>query len=111
MPSSSGPPSYVSRTSSQAEHESLKRAYKGSDDKEDDKRSTRSRSSHASRPESISEALLGLVGDRVRHAKCAPEYLEAVAQRGGDGVVKDTTQKYKVVAGSDAVSLLDKFLQ
>jgi hypothetical protein len=84
--------------SSQGEHKKL-------DDVEDDKKSTMSQASGVPRAEHALDALRLLAGNRVRHARCAPEFLEEIAVKGVRYTLKRTSSKNcRVICGSEARS-------
>ncbi|TFK24295.1 hypothetical protein FA15DRAFT_422148 [Coprinopsis marcescibilis] len=74
-----------------------------SDEVVDDKHSFKSNSTtQASQGTRAAEALRGITGDRVRHAKCPPEFLEAIAVR--------HDKQVKIVTGSEASTFFVKYL-
>lgn len=102
MPSAGS--SHPSPHSSQGEHRTL-------DDVEDDKQSTMSRASGIPRAEHALDALRLVAGDRVRHARCAPEFLEEIATKGVHQTLKRTSSKNcKVICGSDARSAFKDYM-
>lgn len=72
---------------------------------DDDKQSTVSQD--VPRAEHALEALQLVAGNRVRHARCPPEFLEEVA---GVHLKKFTTKKFKIIAGSEAKSYFENYI-
>lgn len=96
---------YSSPRSSQGEHKKL-------DDVEDDKQSTMSRASGIPRVEHALDTLRLVAGNRVRHARCAPEFLEEIATKGAQHILKRTSSKNcKVICGSDARSAFKDYIK
>ena len=86
--------------------------YKKLDDVEDDKQSTMSRASGIPRAEHALDALRLVAGNRVRHARCAPEFLEEIAIKGAQHFLKRTSSKNcKVICGSDARSAFKDYIK
>ena len=86
--------------------------YKTLDDVEDDKQSTMSRASGIPRAEHALDALRLVAGNRVRHARCAPEFLEEIAIKGAQHFLKRTSSKNcKVICGSDARSAFKDYIK
>lgn len=86
--------------------------YKKLDDVEDDKQSTMSRASGVPRAEHALDALRLVAGNRVRHARCAPEFLEEIATKGAQHILKRTSSKNcKVICGSDARSAFKDYMR
>lgn len=95
---------YLSPHSSQGEYKKL-------DDVEDDKQSTMSRASGIPRAEHALDALRLVAGNRVRHARCAPEFLEEIAIKGAQHFLKRSSSKNcKVICGSDARSAFKDYI-
>ena len=59
------------------------------------------------RAEHTLEALQLVAGNRVRHALCAPEFLEEVA---GAHFKKFTSRKFKIITGSEANSFFKNYI-
>lgn len=57
----------------------------------DDDASIKSRSSQLSRESNAIDTLRIIAGERVRHGKCSPEFLEGMAERVGNKYVKILT--------------------
>ena len=72
---------------------------------DDDKQSTTSQD--ILRAEHTFEALQLVAGNRVRHARCAPEFLEEVA---GAHFKKFTSKKFKIITGSEANSFFKNYI-
>ena len=89
------------RSNSQEEHI----PFVSIDTVDDDKQSTTSQD--APRAEHTFEALQLVAGNRVRHARCAPEFLEEVA---GAHFKKFTTKKFKIITGSEARSFFKNYI-
>ncbi|KAF8956070.1 hypothetical protein BDZ97DRAFT_1925850 [Flammula alnicola] len=82
-----------------------------SEDVEDDKRSTMSQASGVPRADQGLDALQLVAGNRVRHARCAPEFLEEIATKGvQDSLRKATSKKFKVIAGSEARTYFKNYI-
>lgn len=85
--------------------------YKKLDDVEDDKQSTMSWASGTPRAEHALDALRLVAGNRVRHARCAPEFLEEIATKGAQHILKRTSSKNcKVICGTDARSAFKDYI-
>lgn len=96
---------HPSPQSSQGEHKKL-------DDVEDDKQSTMSRASGIPRADHALDALRLVAGNRVRHARCAPEFLEEISTKGAQYILKRTSSKNcKVICGSDARSAFKDYIK
>ncbi|KAF8913157.1 hypothetical protein CPB84DRAFT_520360 [Gymnopilus junonius] len=82
------------------------------DDVDDDKHSTMSHSSGVPRAEHAFESLRLVAGNRVRHARCAPEFLEEIANKGVQDSLKDSSsRRFKIISGSDARTYFKDFVQ
>lgn len=75
----------------------------------DDRQSTRSHASGGSRtvtpaPQAGKDALRRVAGHRVRHARCAPDFLAALGARGEvpESVRRATSKQFRIVGGSEA---------
>ncbi|RXW24537.1 hypothetical protein EST38_g1317 [Candolleomyces aberdarensis] len=68
----------------------------------DDKASISSKSTHPAKGPRGVEALRDIAGERVRHSKCPPEYLEAIAPREDEQV--------NIISGNEASTFFVKFL-
>jgi len=77
---------------------------------DDDKQSTISHASGVTRGEHALEALRLVAGNRVRHARCAPEFLEDIATKGADGLKKIFPTQLKIIGGSEAKSFFRHYL-
>jgi hypothetical protein len=74
-----------------------------SDNNSDDKASLDSQTSNGSSGNvQTADVLRGVTGDRVRHGKCAPEFLEAIAVRGD--------RRLKILTGTEASSFFLRYL-
>lgn len=81
------------------------------DEVEDDKQSTLSHSSGVPRADQGKDALRLVAGNRVRHARCAPEFLEEIANKGvPDSLRKATSKKFKFITGSDARTFFKNYI-
>ena len=89
-------------SSSQGEHIPFKKTLS----LDDDKQSTISQDS-IPRAEHVLEALQLVAGNRVRHARCAPEFLEEVA---GAHFKTFTSKKFKIITGSEARSFFKNYI-
>lgn len=75
---------------------------RSADDVEDD-RSTFSQESGVPRANGALHALQIVAGHRVRHGRCAPEFLEEMATRdANDGLRRFMAKKFKVMSGQEA---------
>jgi len=92
------------RSNSQREHIPLEESV-SVDIVDDDKQSTISQD--IPRAEHALEALQLVAGNRVRHARCAPEFLEEVA---GAHFKKFTSKKFKIISGSEARSFFKNYI-
>lgn len=82
------------------------------DNADDDKQSLISRSSGTPRAEQGHDTLRLVAGNRVRHARCAPEYLEDMAVKGiPESVRKAVSQKFKVIAGQEARTYFKNYVE
>lgn len=82
------------------------------DNVDDDKQSLISRSSGTPRAEQGLDTLRLVAGNRVRHARCAPEYLEEMAVKGiPESVKKAVSQKFKVIAGQEARTYFKNYVE
>lgn len=82
------------------------------DNVDDDKQSLISRSSGTPRAEQGLDTLRLVAGNRVRHARCAPEYLEEMAVKGTpESVKKAVSQKFKVIAGQEARTYFKNYVE
>lgn len=97
-------PSSNTWSNSQGEHIPLEKTI-SIETVDDDKQSTISRD--VPRAEHALEALQLVAGNRVRHARCAPEFLEEIA---GAHFKKFTSKKFKVIAGSEARSFFKNYI-
>jgi hypothetical protein len=95
--------SSTARSDSQEEHIPFEKAV-SVDTVDDDKQSI---TSDNPRAEHTLEALQLVAGNRVRHARCAPEFLEEVA---GAHFKKFTSKKFKIITGSEARSFLKNYV-
>ena len=68
----------------------------------DDKASISSKSTQPTKGPRGVEVLRDIAGERVRHAKCPPEYLEAISPRDDEQV--------KIISGNEASAFFVKFL-
>ena len=96
-------PSEISSTAwsnSQGEHIPFEKTI------DDDKQSTVSQDS-IPRAEHALEALQLVAGNRVRHARCAPEFLEEVA---GAHFKKFTSKRFKIITSSEARSFFKNYI-
>jgi len=84
----------------------LMREYKPverTDDVEDDQKSMMSQGSGIPRADGALHALQHVAGKRVRHGRCAPEFLEEMAAKGAnDGLRRFVPKKFKVISGQEA---------
>ena len=96
--------SSTARSDSQEEHISFEKAV-SVDTIDDDKQSTDSQD--IPRAEHTFETLQLVAGNRVRHARCAPEFLEEVA---GAHFKKFTSKKFKIITGSEAKSFFKNYI-
>ncbi|KAF9486434.1 hypothetical protein BDN70DRAFT_869975 [Pholiota conissans] len=81
------------------------------DDLDDDKQSTLSHSSGTPRANQGKDALRLVAGSRVRHGRCAPEFLEEIATTGvPDSLRKATSKKFKFLLGSDARTYFKNYI-
>ncbi len=84
----------------------LMREYKPverTDDVEDDQKSMMSQESGIPRADGALHALQHVAGKRVRHGRCAPEFLEEMAAKGAnDGLRRFVPKKFKVISGQEA---------
>ncbi|KDR85494.1 hypothetical protein GALMADRAFT_364491 [Galerina marginata CBS 339.88] len=81
------------------------------EDPEDDKQSTMSRASGVPRAEHALDALRLVAGNRVRHARCAPEFLEEIATRGvQDSLKQSSSRKFKIINGSEARTYFKNYI-
>lgn len=92
------------RSDSQEEHIPFEKTV-SIDTVDDDKQSTTSQD--ILRAEHTFEALQLVAGNRVRHARCAPEFLEEVA---GAHFKKFTSKKFKIITGSEARSFFKNYI-
>jgi hypothetical protein len=73
------------------------------DDVEDDQKSMMSQESGIPRADGALHALQHVAGKRVRHGRCAPEFLEEMAAKGAnDGLRRFVPKKFKVISGQEA---------
>lgn len=91
------------RSNSQEEHIPFEKTV-SVESVDDDKESA---VSHILRAEHTLEALQLVAGSRVRHARCAPEFLEEVA---GAHFKKFTSKKFKIITGSEANSFFKNYI-
>ncbi|KAF8807870.1 hypothetical protein BYT27DRAFT_7189962 [Phlegmacium glaucopus] len=96
--------SSTTRSNSQGEHSPFAKTI-SVQTFDDDKQSTISRD--IPRAEHALEALQLVAGNRVRHARCAPEFLEEVA---GAHLKKFTSKKFKIITGSEARSFFKNYI-
>ena len=96
--------SSTARSNSQREHIPFEKTV-SIDAADDDKHSTISQD--VPRAEHALEALQLVAGNRVRHARCAPEFLEEVA---GAHFKKFTTKKFKIITSSEARSFFKNYI-
>lgn len=82
------------------------------DDVEDDKQSTLSHSSGVPRTvQPGKEALRLVAGNRVRHARCAPDFLEEIGTKGiPDSLRRATSKKFRVVSGTEARTYFKNYI-
>jgi len=92
------------RSNSQGEHIPFEKTI-SAQTLDDDKQSTISRD--IPRAEHALEALQLVAGNRVRHARCAPEFLEELA---GAHLKKFTSQKFRITTGSEARSFFKNYI-
>ena len=92
------------RSDSQEEHIPFEKTV-SIDSVDDDKQSTTSLD--IPRAEHTFEDLQLVAGNRVRHARCAPEFLEEVA---GAHFKKFTSKKFKIITGSEARSFFKNYV-
>lgn len=72
-------------------------------DLDDDRKSTFSQGSGVPRADGAVHALQLIAGNRVRHGRCAPEFLEDMATRGAnDSLRRFMAKKFKVMSGQEA---------
>jgi len=82
------------------------------DDADDDKQSTMSHASGVPRAEHALESLRLVAGNRVRRARCAPEFLEEIVNKGVQDSLKDSSsRRFKIIIGSDARSYFKNYVQ
>jgi len=82
------------------------------DDVDDDKQSTTSRDSGVPRADHALESLRLVAGNRVRHARCVPEFLEEIANKGVQDSLKDSSsRKFKIICGSEARSFFKNYVE
>ena len=73
------------------------------DDVEDDRKSTFSQDSGVPRANGALHALQLVAGNRVRHGRCPPEFLEEIATRGAnDSLRRFIAKKFRVMSGQEA---------
>ena len=100
--------SRASLLGSQREH----KPFDKTEDTDDDKHSTISHDSGVPRAEHALDALRLVAGDRVRHARCAPEFLEEIATKGAhDELRKASGNNVKVIGGAEARSFFRNYLR
>lgn len=92
------------RSNSQEEHIPFEKTV-SVESVDDDKQSAISQD--IPRAEHTFEALQLVAGNRVRHARCAPEFLEEVA---GAHFKKFTSRKFKIITGSEANSFFKNYI-
>ncbi|KAF9566989.1 hypothetical protein CPC08DRAFT_63434 [Agrocybe pediades] len=79
---------------------------------DDDKRSTLSRASGVPRAEHALDILQLVAGNRVRHASCAPEFLEEIASKGAQNSLKKSPHRtFKIIHGSEARSYFKEYVR
>ena len=72
-------------------------------DVEDDRKSTFSQESGVPRADGAFHALQLVAGNRVRHGRCAPEFLEEMSTRGANHSLRRfMAKKFKVMSGQEA---------
>ncbi|KAJ3504797.1 hypothetical protein NLJ89_g7750 [Agrocybe chaxingu] len=99
--------SHTSPRSSQRENRPLERR----EEVEDDKQSAISQASGIPRTEQTLDALRLVTGKRVRHARCAPEFLEEIAVRDTHIYLKKAaSKKFKVLINSEARSFYTTYI-
>lgn len=96
--------SSTARSDSQEEHIPFEKTV-SVETVDDDKQSTTSQD--IPRAEHTFEDLQLVAGNRVRHARCAPEFLEEVA---GAHFKKFTSKKFKIITGSEARSFFKNYI-
>ena len=96
--------SSTARSNSQREHIPFEKTV-GVEIVDDDKKSTISQD--IPRADHALEALQLVAGNRVRHARCAPEFLEEVA---GAHFKKFTSKKFKIITNSEARSFFKNYI-
>ncbi|KAF8167590.1 hypothetical protein B0H34DRAFT_682448 [Crassisporium funariophilum] len=98
---------HASPSNSQAENSPFETAMSAGDI-DDDKQSILSGASGVPRAEQTLDVLRLVAGNRVRHARCAPEFLEEIATRGAPK--KLVSKKFKIISGSEARSYFKSYI-
>lgn len=99
-------------SSNTASPRSSLKEHKPTDDVDDDRKSTISQESGFARADGALHALQLVAGNRVRHGRCAPEFLEEMSIKGAnDRLRRFVPKKFKVISGQEAKLFFKQYVR